>query len=108
MSMSMIVRPAKTTADGDTREDSLNMHDGSNAARMESGTSANNYGVATHREAVDVSAYDSNNSEARQSQALDSRRTVGSSVRGMAKVEQPTVRSSGPKLAREKTAGRNA
>lgn len=35
-----IERAKNLSADGDTREDSLNMHDGSNAARMESGTSA--------------------------------------------------------------------
>lgn len=40
-------RPRKdTTADGDTREDSLNVTDGSNAALLESGTSANLYGEA--------------------------------------------------------------
>ena len=37
-------RPRKSTADGDTREDSLNVTDGSNAALLESGTSANIYG----------------------------------------------------------------
>ncbi|MBR4348042.1 MAG: hypothetical protein IKP90_03780 [Fibrobacter sp.] len=36
----------KALADGDIREDSLNMHDGSNAARMESGTSAKTLGEA--------------------------------------------------------------
>lgn len=33
-----------STADGDTREDSQDVHDGSNAALLESGTSANHYG----------------------------------------------------------------
>ena len=36
----------KALADGDIREDSLNTHDGSNAARMESGTSAKTLGEA--------------------------------------------------------------
>ena len=44
------------TADGDTREDSLNITDGRNAAMLESGTSANLYGDASHREAEDESA----------------------------------------------------
>lgn len=39
------------TADGDTREDSLNVTDGSNAALLESGASANHYGDAPRREA---------------------------------------------------------
>jgi len=39
------------TADGDTREDSLNVTDGSNAALLESGASANLYGDAPRREA---------------------------------------------------------
>lgn len=38
-------RPKKLTADGDTREDSLNVTDGSNAALLESGASANNSGA---------------------------------------------------------------
>ena len=37
----------KALADGDIREDSLNMHDGSDAARMESGTSAKNLALDT-------------------------------------------------------------
>lgn len=39
------------TADGDTREDSLNMNHGRNAVALESGTSANIYGDASHRPA---------------------------------------------------------
>ena len=56
------------TADGDTREDSLNMHGGSNAVTLESGTSANIYatrqaknGDAPHSEAGDESATVSKN-----------------------------------------------
>ena len=59
----------KALADGDIREDSLNMHDGSNAARMESGASAKTL------------------TEARQSQARESRRTGGTPTR----VEMPTA-----------------
>ena len=50
-----------TTADGDTREDSLNVHDGRNAAMLESGTSANLYGDASRREAEDESTNVSKN-----------------------------------------------
>ena len=50
-----------TTADGDTREDSLNMTHGRNAVALESGTSANHYGDASHREADDESATVSKN-----------------------------------------------
>ena len=59
----------KALADGDIREDSLNMYDGSNAARMESGTSAKTL------------------TETRQSQARESRRTGGTPTR----VEMPTA-----------------
>lgn len=60
------------TADGDIREDSLAKPDGSAITRNETrahdalGPSANHYGDAHHREAWDVSATDSKNSEARQ------------------------------------------
>lgn len=57
----------ETTADGDTREDYQDVHDGSNSGTLESGTSANLYGDASHSEAEDESATVSNNSEARQS-----------------------------------------
>ena len=57
----------KFTADGDTREDSLNISNGRNAGSLESGTSANLYatrqaknGDASHREAGDESATASN------------------------------------------------
>lgn len=50
-----------TTADGDTREDSLNMTNGRNADALESGTSANLYGDASSREAEDESATVSKN-----------------------------------------------
>lgn len=49
------------TADGDTREDSLNVTDGSNAALLESGTSANLYGDAATSEGADVSTTVSRN-----------------------------------------------
>lgn len=49
------------TADGDTREDSLNMTHGRNAVALESGTSANLYGDASHREAEDASTTVSKN-----------------------------------------------
>lgn len=77
-------RPRKnqeTTADGDIREDSQADQNGSAITRNETRAhdalepSANHYGVAHHREAWDVSATDSNNSEARQS-----RRTVAPST----------------------------
>ena len=57
-------RPKKnqdTTADGDTREDSLNMTDGRNADALESRTSAKLYGDASSREAEDESATVSKN-----------------------------------------------
>lgn len=97
------------TADGDIREDSLAEPDGSAITRNETRAhdalepSANHYGDAATREGAEVvnslergdsaPTTVSNNSEARQSQALESRRTGGSSVRGMAKVAQPSVRS---------------
>ena len=49
------------TADGDTREDSLNMTNGRNADALESGTSANLYGDASSREADDESTTVSKN-----------------------------------------------
>ena len=86
----------ETTADGDIREDSQD---------RKSGTSANIYGDAATRDGAEdficresgviAPTTVSNNSEARQSQARESRRTGGSSVRGMAKVAQPSVRSPG-------------
>ena len=75
------------TADGDIREDSQD---------RKSGTSANHYGDAATREGADESTTVSNNSGnggSGTSQARQSRRTGGSSVRGMAKVAQPSVRS---------------
>ena len=48
-------------ADGDTREDSLNMTNGRNADALESSTSANIYGDASSREAEDESATVSKN-----------------------------------------------
>lgn len=92
------------TADGDIREDSQAKPDGSAITRNETRAhdalepSANHYGDAPRREAGEaftsresgaaVPTTVSNNSEARQI-----RRTDGSSVRGMAKVAQPSVRS---------------
>lgn len=87
-------RPRKSTADGDTREDSLNVTDGSNAALLESGTSANIYGDAPHREAGDVSDTISNNSGPRQAEAPRSQRAGGNSLR-VAKVSTSPARSSG-------------
>jgi hypothetical protein len=57
-------RPKKnqdTTADGDTREDSLNITTVRKDGKLESGTSANIYGDASHREAEDESATVSKN-----------------------------------------------
>ena len=57
-------RPKKnqdTTADRDTREDSLNMTHGRNAVALESGTSANLYGDAATRESADESTTVSKN-----------------------------------------------
>lgn len=71
----------ETTADGNTREDSLNVTDGSNAALLESGASANHYGVAPHREAGDVSANDSNISSEKDG-SRQNRRT-GAEPRGV-------------------------
>lgn len=92
-------RPRKeTTADGDTREDSLNIRDAGNGGSLESGTSANLYGVAPHRDAGDESTTDSNNFEARQSQARESQRRAGAdSVRGTPLHSAP-ARSSGRKF----------
>ncbi len=102
------------TADGDIREDSQAKPDGSAITRNETRAldalepSANIYGDAATREGADESTTVSRinpaetapshggsvaSLEARQSQALESRRTGGSSVRGMAKVAQPSVRS---------------
>lgn len=98
-------RPRKeTTADTPTREDGEFKSVGGNAVNLESATSANIYGDAAIREEAEVCRNResgvvapttiSNNFEARQSQARESRRrTGGSSVRGMAKVAQPPVRS---------------
>ena len=93
-------RPRKnqeTTADASEGDGEVNP-DGQQATQAESGTSANHYGprqanngVAPHREAVDVSATDSKNSEARQGQ-----RAGGNSVRRVAKVNAPPARSAGP------------
>lgn len=69
-------RPRKSTADGDTREDGEFKSDSGDAGNLETATSANN-------------------SEARESQALDSRRAGGNSLR-VAKVSTSPARSSGP------------
>jgi len=165
-------RPAKTTADGDIREDSQAKPDRSAITRNETGAhdalepSANHYGDAPRRETGEAfyrresgtsapatvsknmrrvpqneapahgfsggrtaqgtmsrspeaaaqsgKAYDQetdqvSTDEARQSQALESRRT-GTAVPELRRAAHSPapVRSSGPKLAREKTAGRNA
>ena len=133
----------ETTADGDTREDSQDVRDGSNSGILESGTSANLYGAATTREGVDASttgsnnmrrvpqneapahgfsggrtaqgtmsrspeaaaqsgkAYDQETDQAstngpRQAEARQSQRAGGNSVRRVAKVSTPPVRSVGP------------
>jgi hypothetical protein len=73
----------KALADASTREGEDERTHRGNTGTLESGTSANHYGVAPHREAVDVSATDSNNSEAREAQAMESQtRTEGGSLRG--------------------------
>ena len=66
----------ESTADGDTREDSLNVTDGSNAALLESGASANHYGP-------------------RQPEARQSQRAGGNSLR-VANVSTSPARSAGP------------
>lgn len=81
------------TADASTREDSQD---------RKSGTSANIYGPrqancrpedGNPAETAPSHGGSVASLEARQGQALESRRTGGSSVRGMAKVAQPSVRS---------------
>lgn len=74
------------TADGDTREDSLNIATSSNGRVTESGTSANHY----DQEAAPTSTDGPRQAEARQGQ-----RAGGNSLR-VAKVSTPPVRSSGP------------
>jgi hypothetical protein len=88
-------RPRKSTADGDTREDSQDIATSGNGSVTESGTSANIYGDAPHREAVDESATISNNYGARQAEARQSQRAGGNSLR-VAKVSTSPARSSGP------------
>lgn len=65
------------TADGDTREDSLDLRYTGDRGILESGTSANHYGP-------------------RQAEARQGWRTGGNSVRGVKKVSTPPVRSAGP------------
>ena len=92
-------RPRKdTTADGDTREGSQGTRTAAAITRNEPlendplDSPATIYGEAPHREAGDVSATFSNNFEARQSQARESRRTDGHSLR-VGNVARPPVRS---------------
>ena len=86
------------TADGDTREDSLNMTDGRNADALKSVTSANNCGprqakngYASHREAEDESANVSNpfalDSLTRQGQATAKTRDS----RGSGRYQPPSL-----------------
>lgn len=94
-------RPRKNkdiSADGDTREDSLNIATSGNGSVTESGTSANNYGVAPHREAGDVSATDSNNStlDSRTDKDGQPNRRTGAPVRGATSSTAP-VRSYRPR-----------
>lgn len=94
-------RPRKkkeTTADGDTREDSQDLHDGSNAAMTESATSATHYGVAPNREAGDVSATDSNpiTLDSRIDKDGQPNRRTGAPVRGATSSTAP-VRSYRPR-----------
>lgn len=74
------------TADGDTREDSLNIHDTGYRGTLESGTSANHYDKET--------APTSTNGP-RQDEAREGQRAGGNSLR-VAKVSTPPVRSAGP------------
>jgi hypothetical protein len=99
------------TADGDTREDSQAKHDGSAITRNETlahdalDTSVNHYGDAATSDGAEVFASResgdsvpttvSNNSEDRQSQALNSQRAGGNSLR-VAKVSTSPARSAGP------------
>lgn len=89
------------TADGDTREDSLNVTDGSNSATLESRTSANNSkGDAVSSDATEVcpnreSGVVAPTTISTHSEAPQDQRAGGNSLR-VAKVSTPPVRSSGP------------
>lgn len=100
-------RPRKnqeTTAEAPTREDGDGHHYTGNGALLESGSSANLYGdaaigdeaeVCTDRESgASAPTTVSNETEARQGQALVSRRTGGHSLR-VGNVARPPVRSPG-------------
>jgi len=79
------------TADGDTREDSLNVTDGSNAALLESGASANHYGDAPRREAGEAFT-------SRESGAF-APTTVSSNMRRVPQNEAPAHGFSGGRTA---------
>ena len=91
-------RPRKdTTADGDTREDSLNIRDAGNGGSLESGTSANHYGDAATREGAEVSLHRESGvieptTISDFSCARESTRTDGHSLR-VGNVARPPVRS---------------
>jgi hypothetical protein len=74
-------------ADGDIREDSQDVTDGSNSGKLESGTSANHY---------DKEATPTSTNGPRQAEAPQGQRAGENSVRRVEKVSTSPVRSSGP------------
>ena len=90
-------RPRKnqeTTADGDTREDSLNVTDGSNAALLESGTSAKTFVTTTEATTpCTISADGPRQAEARQSQGRTGAPSTGatSSTAPVRSLPMPTT-----------------
>ena len=91
-------RPKKnqdTTADGDTREDSLNMTHGRNAVALESRTSANLYGDASRREAEDESTTVSKNlgSGKPKTQAQNDQRRAGGHLLPSSSLNRSPARS---------------
>lgn len=92
-------RPKKSPQDAPNGNAGVDMSDAGNGAASKSPTSCDQFTAdAPTREDGEFhdnleSATSANNPEAREGQAWESRRTGGSSVRGMAKVAQPSVRS---------------
>lgn len=84
-----------TTADGDTREDSLNIQDGRNAGKLESGTSANLYGDTATRESADESTTVSKNlgSGKPKTQAQNDQRRAGGHLLPSSSLNGPPARS---------------
>jgi hypothetical protein len=84
------------TADGDTREDSLNIRDGRNAGSLESGTSANIYGDAATSDGADASTTVSNLFTTKKPSTISTnrRRTGGPSLSQTSSL--PPVRQSEP------------